>query len=114
MTVRCRYSAVVEAALYDADDGFYARGDRAGRQGDFITSPEVGPLFGAVLARALDAWWDGLGAPTRSWSEYGAGRGVLAGSVAAAEPRCRAALRYLAEERGDAGAGRPSARGPGQ
>ncbi len=25
----------------------------AGRRGDFLTSPEVGPLFGAVLARAI-------------------------------------------------------------
>ena len=30
-------------------------GGRAGRRGDFLTSPEVGPLFGAVMARALDA-----------------------------------------------------------
>ena len=27
----------------------------AGRRGDFLTSPEVGPLFGAVVARYLDA-----------------------------------------------------------
>ena len=42
--------------------GFYAAGGRAGgRSGHFLTSPEVGPLFGAVLARALDTWWDGRG-----------------------------------------------------
>ena len=41
-------------ALY-GDDGFYARRGEAGRRGDFITSPEVGPLFATVLARALDA-----------------------------------------------------------
>ncbi len=44
--------AFVEAALYDTDDGFYATGGRAGRRGDFLTAPEVGPLFGAVIARA--------------------------------------------------------------
>ena len=38
-------------------------GGSAGRAGDFLTSPEVGPLFGAVLARALDAWWEELGEP---------------------------------------------------
>ena len=49
----------MDAALYDPADGFYTAGGRAGRAaGDFLTSPEVGPLFGAVLARALDAWWE--------------------------------------------------------
>ena len=57
------FDAFVEAALYDPDDGFYATRGAAGRRGDFLTCPEVGPLFGAVLARALDAWWDELGTP---------------------------------------------------
>ena len=35
----------------------------AGRRGDFLTSPEVGPLFGAVLARFLDAEWERIGRP---------------------------------------------------
>ena len=46
--------------------GFYTRADggRAGRRGgSFLTSPEVGPLFGAVLARYLDAQWESLGRP---------------------------------------------------
>ena len=64
MASRVAFSTFVERALYDAGDGFYATGGRAGRGGgDFLTSPEVGPLFGAVLARALDAWWDELGRP---------------------------------------------------
>src|SRR4029453_13051383 len=55
---------VVERALYDGDGGFYESGGRAGgRRGDFLTSPEVGPLFGAVVARALDGWGLVVGAP---------------------------------------------------
>ena len=55
--------AFVERALY-GPDGFYEQGGRAGRRGaSFVTSPEVGPLFGAVLARALDRWWDDAGRP---------------------------------------------------
>ena len=59
------YDEVVEALLYDPDHGFYGAGrGRAGRVGgDFLTSPEVGPLFGAVLARMLDDWWEELGRP---------------------------------------------------
>jgi SAM-dependent MidA family methyltransferase len=45
----------MDDALY-GPEGFYMRpdGGSAGRRGDFLTSPEVGPLFGAVLARAID------------------------------------------------------------
>ena len=37
------FDRFVDAALYDEDGGFYARGGGAGRAGrDFVTSPEVG------------------------------------------------------------------------
>ena len=85
----------VEAGLYDADGGFYMRphGGRAGaHSGHFLTGPEVGPLFGAVLARALDAWWAELGEPDPfTVIDWGAGPGTLARSVLAAEPGCMTA-----------------------
>ncbi len=81
-------SSFVGAALYDPSDGFYGSG-RAGRRGDFITAPEVGPLFGAVLARAVDHWWSTAGRPDRfDVVEYGAGPGTLVRAVLAAEPEC--------------------------
>ena len=54
------FERFMDLALY-GEHGFYNSGGVAGRRGDFITSPEVGPLFGAVLARALDVWWRELG-----------------------------------------------------
>jgi len=94
------YDEVIELALYDADHGFYETGGGAGRQGDFLTSPEVGPLFGAVLARALDSWWRDLGQPDPfTVVEAGAGRGTLARAILAARPACSPALRYVAVER---------------
>ncbi|MGI8983934.1 MAG: SAM-dependent methyltransferase [Acidimicrobiales bacterium] len=91
---------MVELALYHPQFGFYETGGSAGRAGDFLTSPEVGPLFGAVLARALDAWWSELGEPEPfTVVEAGAGRGTLARSVLAAAPACGPALRYIAVER---------------
>jgi SAM-dependent MidA family methyltransferase len=87
-------------ALYEPGLGFYEAGGAAGRQGDFLTSPEVGPLFGAVLARALDTWWHELGEPSPfTVVEAGAGRGTLARAVLAAAPDCRVAMRYVAVER---------------
>ena len=56
-------SDFVDAALYDEAEGFYAAGGQAGRRGDFITAPEVGPLFGAVVSNAVDAWWREAGEP---------------------------------------------------
>ena len=81
----------MDAALYDPDGGFYATTGGAGRRGDFLTSPEVGPLFGAVIARALDAWWAEQAHPD-PWFviEAGAGAGTLARAVLAAEPGLRA------------------------
>jgi SAM-dependent MidA family methyltransferase len=93
------FDDVVRAALYDPDGGFYASGGRAGRGGDFLTSPEVGPLFGAVVARALDAWWSAAGEPpVFVVVEAGAGPGTLARSVLHAQPACATALRYVLVE----------------
>ncbi len=94
------YADVIEVALYHPQHGFYTSGGMAGRRGDFITSPEVGPLFGHVVANALDAEWDRLGQPEFfTVVDYGAGPGTLARSVAAASPRCESSMRYLAIER---------------
>lgn len=94
------YGEVVELALYHHEHGFYASGGRAGRRGDFLTSPEVGPLFGHVVANAIDTEWDRLGQPDEfTVVDWGAGPGTLLRTVLRAEPRCRAALRCVAVER---------------
>ena len=95
-----RFDRFVDLALY-GEGGFYTSGGRAGRRGDFITSPEVGPLFGTVLARALDSWWTSLGRPDGfTVVDAGAGPGTLARSVVSAAPECLVApgSRYVAVE----------------
>jgi SAM-dependent MidA family methyltransferase len=96
------FEAFMHDALYGAN-GFYTTGrGRAGRRGDFITSPEVGPLFGAVVARFLDAEWLRIGRPeTFTVVDAGAGPGTLARSVLAAQPACSEAMRYLAVDVSD-------------
>jgi SAM-dependent MidA family methyltransferase len=80
--------------------GFYTTTGQAGRRGgDFITSPEVGPLFGTVIARYLDECWQKLGSPAKfDVVECGAGPGTLARSILAAKPCCLQALNYVAVE----------------
>ena len=85
-------------ALYGTG-GFYQDGGKAGRRGDFITSPEVGPLFAAVVARYLDNCWNELGCPDSfDVVEVGAGPGTLARGIFDAQPKCISALRYVAVE----------------
>lgn len=94
----------VDAALYDPLDGFYARGGQAGRRGDFLTAPEVGPLFGAVISNAVDAWWDRAGRPERFVvAEHGAGPGTLARTVTLAAGSCLSAgaLEWIMVESSD-------------
>ncbi len=91
MTNQRNFSEVMEDALY-GPDGFYEReGGGAGRRGDFLTAPEVGPLFGAVVARALDEWCPEGGAVY----DVGAGAGTLGRSLALAGSR----HRYVAVDR---------------
>ena len=93
------FSDFMNDALY-GENGFYIRGNKAGRRGgDFITSPEVGPLFGTVIARYLDECWEKLGSPSKfDVVECGAGPGTLARSILAAKPRCLPAINYVAVE----------------
>ncbi len=94
------YSLVVESALY-GPGGFYEAGGRAGgREGDFVTSPETGPLFGVMVGRALDREWERLGRPDPFVVvEAGAGPGTLARMVLAGRPACAPAMRYVLVER---------------
>ncbi len=90
---------VIDLVLY-SEGGFYAGSGQAGRRGDFLTSPEVGPLFGVLVGRALDGWWRGLDRPDPVVVvEAGAGIGTLARTVLAAAPECSPALRWVCVER---------------
>jgi SAM-dependent MidA family methyltransferase len=83
-------------ALY-GEGGFYRTGGQAGRRGDFLTSPEVGPLFGAVIARWIEAEYSRLGEPDDfTIVEAGAGPGTLARAILHAAPQWTG--RYVAVE----------------
>lgn len=72
-----RFDAYMDRCLYGSD-GFYTGSGEAGRRGDFLTSPEVGPLFGAVLTRAIAQWWNEAGRPEPfTVYDVGCGPGTL-------------------------------------
>lgn len=71
-------------ALYDPYGGFFSRPGRgAGTDpgSDFVTSPEMSPLFGELLVDHVDAMWRAMGSPNSlDVIEVGSGRGSLAES----------------------------------
>lgn len=87
-------------ALYEPGLGYYTS-DRVvlGREGDYLTSPEVSPVFGAMLGRQLREMWEALGRPSPfDLVEAGAGSGALARDVLSwaqrSAPEMFAAARY--------------------
>ena len=99
------FERYMELALYHPTLGYYRRAaKRTGREGDFITSVSVGPMFGKLLARQFYSMWQKLKYP-ECWRllEQGAENGHLAADIISwcrtEAPRFFAALRYeLIEE----------------
>ncbi len=79
---RITFRRFMELALYHPEEGYYRVRPAIGGRGDYVTSPELHPLFGAILARQLLQFWELLGRPSPfQVVEMGAGNGSLARSV---------------------------------
>jgi SAM-dependent MidA family methyltransferase len=73
-----RFDELMRVALYDPEAGYFATGPlRSEKAGDFLTSPEVSPLFGETIARFVDAEAGRIGARPVDVVEVGAGSGSL-------------------------------------
>ena len=73
------FARFMERALYEPGLGYYATSnDQTTRAGDFLTAPELHPIFGQVVARQIGEMRERLGNPTDfTVREYGAGRRTL-------------------------------------
>lgn len=86
---RLSFADYMDMALYEPGLGYYSAGlAKLGEEGDFVTAPELGSLFGQCLARQMrevgDALDDAPGDGRWSVLEIGAGTGRLAADVLAA------------------------------
>jgi NADH dehydrogenase [ubiquinone] 1 alpha subcomplex assembly factor 7 len=71
-------SDFMSAALYHEEYGYYMSKIPLGKNGDFITSPEISQLFGEVIAVWIMHTWEKLGKPSKfSLVELGPGKGTL-------------------------------------
>jgi SAM-dependent MidA family methyltransferase len=68
----------MEMALYYPELGYYSSSqEKIGKKGDFYTSSNLTPVFGAMVARQLEQMWTILGEEPFTIVEYGAGTGLL-------------------------------------
>ncbi len=83
--------------LYDADHGYYRTRRPFGRDGDYITAPDISQVFGEVLGLWVGVVWQQMGSPARcNLIELGPGRGILMSEMLRALrilPEAGAALR---------------------
>ena len=76
------FAEYMETALYAPNLGYYTGGlHKFGASGDFVTAPEISPLFGRCLARQVGEVLAQLGGG--EVLEVGAGSGVLAAELLA-------------------------------
>ena len=74
------FSEYMELCLYAPGLGYYSAGSvKLGPQGDFVTAPEISPLFAACLAHVIGPLIGGLDPP--AILELGGGTGRLAGQL---------------------------------
>lgn len=79
------FAEFMDLALYWPGGGYYVTGDPTGPQGDFYTSPQAHPVFGALLAVQLFQMWRLLEQPDPfTVVETGAGNGLLCRDILAA------------------------------
>jgi SAM-dependent MidA family methyltransferase len=114
----------MQTALYHPRYGYYTTSSGSmGRGGDYVTSPEVHPIFGALVAKQIQEFWNVMSCPARfEIVEHGAGSGILARDILqwahAYEPALAHVLHYriveispalrIAQRRTLAEAGTPS------
>jgi SAM-dependent MidA family methyltransferase len=73
------FARYMELALYAPGLGYYSAGaKKLGRAGDFVTAPEISPLYGQTLARQVNQI---LEAGLDEVLEVGAGSGALAATL---------------------------------
>jgi SAM-dependent MidA family methyltransferase len=76
------------ACLADPEHGYYRRRMAIGRQGDFVTAPEISQVFGELLGLWSAVVWRAIGEPSPlHLVEFGPGRGTLMADVLRASRR---------------------------
>ncbi len=72
----------MQECLWHPSFGYYATRDPLGRDGDFVTAPEISQIFGEVIGLCLAQTWLDMGRPGPfTLAELGPGRGTLMSDI---------------------------------
>ena len=69
-------------SLYDKDNGYYIKKNPFGKEGDFITSPNLSVLFSEMISIWVISFWESLKKPKKiNIVELGAGNGEMMSQI---------------------------------
>ena len=68
----------IDESLYNKKHGYYMKKNPFGKNGDFITAPNISILFSEMIAIWVISFWEGLNCPKQfNLIELGAGNGEM-------------------------------------
>jgi len=95
----------IEWALYDKDLGYYMKKNPFGKEGDFVTAPNITRLFSEIVAIWVITFWKSIGSPKKfNLLELGAGNGEMMKVIAETLknfPECFNASKFIIHEKSD-------------
>ena len=95
----------IEFALYDKDKGYYMKKNPFGKEGDFITAPNITRLFSEIIAIWVVTFWKSIGSPKKfNLVELGAGNGEMMKVIAETLknfPECFNSCSFSIHEKSD-------------
>jgi len=81
MKIKNKYISLdkfIDKSLYDKHTGYYMKKNPIGKNGDFITAPNISILFSEMLAIWCVAFWENLGCPKKiNIVDLGGGNGEM-------------------------------------
>jgi len=95
----------IEWALYDKDLGYYMKKNPFGKEGDFVTAPNITRLFSEIVAIWVITFWKSIGSPKNfNLLELGAGNGEMMKVITETLknfPECFNASKFIIHEKSD-------------
>ena len=93
----------IEWALYDKKSGYYMKKNPFGKEGDFITAPNITRLFSEIIAIWVITFWKSIGSPKKfNLLELGAGNGEMMSIITETLkkfPECFKACNFMIHEK---------------
>ena len=93
----------IEWALYDKNSGYYIKKNPFGKEGDFITAPNITRLFSEIISIWTITFWESIGSPKKfNLIELGAGNGEMMRVITETLknfPECYNACNFMIHEK---------------